>query len=216
MVKVLNISIYKYDEENPIRLASSMNDEEFSYNYFSRMYTSKIYEIINFSTRLAVKCTPPGLRQTIEIDDIDFVTHTYVAQYNNNILGATFVTDKLYPKINAYRILSQVLNFYSKNGNSININNTKEDKFGSELRYDWLDDLLMKCKKTNEMDKITQVNIALDEVKEIMTRNIEEVLKRGDKIDDLIKKSAELSDDAKKFKDNAAKLNSICGRCVIL
>ncbi|AYV76564.1 MAG: hypothetical protein Terrestrivirus9_1, partial [Terrestrivirus sp.] len=147
MVKVLNISIYKYDEENPIRLASSMNDEEFSYNYFSRMYTSKIYEIINFSTRLAVKCTSPGTRQTIEIDDIDFVTHTYVAQYNNNFLGATFVTDKLYPKINAYRILSQVLNSYSKNGNLISINIVKEDKIGSELRYDWLDDLLMKCKK---------------------------------------------------------------------
>jgi synaptobrevin family protein YKT6 len=219
MYKVLNISIYEYDVEHPNRLATSMNDDEFSYNFLSRMYSTKIYEVINFSTRLAVKCTEPGVKQTIKINDLDFVAHTLTVNCSGIILGVSMVTDTTYPKSAAYKALMSASNMYIKYV-GIDANKSKnkigKDVVGDDLQYDWLDNLLDKCKNPMEYDKITQINMTLKEVTDIMTRNIEEVIKRGDKLEDLIKKSNELSEDSKKFTDNAKKLNSWCIQCIIL
>jgi len=54
-------------------------------------------------------------------------------------------------------------------------------------------------------DKLLKIQNTLDDIKEIMYKNIEEVLKRGDKLDDLVDKSTRLSDSSKIFYKTAKK-----------
>lgn len=44
-----------------------------------------------------------------------------------------------------------------------------------------------------EADKITRMQKELDEVKDVLQQSIEQVLQRGEKLDDLVDKSEELS-----------------------
>ncbi len=59
-------------------------------------------------------------------------------------------------------------------------------------------------------DKIDKIHKQLDDVKEIMHRNIEDVLNRGEKIDNLMIKADHLSQSSKTFYVGAKKLNRCC------
>jgi synaptobrevin family protein YKT6 len=59
-------------------------------------------------------------------------------------------------------------------------------------------------------DKIDKIQKQLGDVKEIMHRNIEDVLNRGEKIDNLMIKADHLSQSSKTFYIGAKKLNRCC------
>ena len=61
-----------------------------------------------------------------------------------------------------------------------------------------------------KVDKIAKVDKSLHETKEVLTKTIDAVLARGEKLDDLVDRSAELSASSKMFYKTAAKTNSVC------
>eukprot|EP00474_Spongospora_subterranea_P011208 CRZ11666.1 hypothetical protein [Spongospora subterranea] len=61
-----------------------------------------------------------------------------------------------------------------------------------------------------EADKLAQVQKNLDEVKTVMHKNIEEILKRGETIDSLMAKSEDLSGMSVAFYKTAKKNNQCC------
>lgn len=65
-------------------------------------------------------------------------------------------------------------------------------------------------------DKLDLIHDQLGEIKEIMIQNIDDILKRGESIESLTKKSEHLKDEATKFERKTRKLNSICSNCVLL
>jgi len=69
---------------------------------------------------------------------------------------------------------------------------------------------LAKYQNWQDADKLSKVQKSLDEVKEVMHRNIEEILKRGETLDDLMTKSADLSAVSVQFYKKAKKTNQCC------
>lgn len=65
----------------------------------------------------------------------------------------------------------------------------------------------------DKKDKIADLKLSMDEVKNIMTKNIETVIERGEHIDDLVAKSDDLSMKSKHFYKATRKLNRNC--CII-
>jgi len=61
---------------------------------------------------------------------------------------------------------------------------------------------------TSAQDKATQVNEAIEAVKEVMIENLAMVLRRGERLEDLQIRSEELKEDAQLFNKNATKLKS--------
>lgn len=78
-----------------------------------------------------------------------------------------------------------------------------------------LDKTIEKYQNPNEADQILKIQKSIDDTKFIMVDAIDKVLTRGEKIDDMIAKSSELSDESKLFYKDAKKLNSWCGGCSI-
>ncbi len=66
-------------------------------------------------------------------------------------------------------------------------------------------------------DNILKIQNQLDETKDIMIQNIEQILQRGETIQELVDRTEDLETSSKVFFQNADKLNSCWGvRCTIL
>ncbi len=63
--------------------------------------------------------------------------------------------------------------------------------------------------------KISEIDSTLKDTTNIIHKSIQEVLQRGEKLDDLIMKSKTLSDKSKHFYKSSKKLNSWCKNCAI-
>ncbi len=61
-----------------------------------------------------------------------------------------------------------------------------------------------------EADKLSKIQKSLDDVKDIMQRNIDDILKRGETLDSLMEKSADLSTVSVQFYKKAKKTNQCC------
>jgi synaptobrevin family protein YKT6 len=69
---------------------------------------------------------------------------------------------------------------------------------------------LSKYQDPREADALTKIQGDLDETKIILRNTIEAVLERGEKLDDLVTKSEDLSIQSKAFYKTAKKTNSCC------
>ena len=59
-------------------------------------------------------------------------------------------------------------------------------------------------------DKLTAIQTQLDEVKDVMHTNIEQLMQRGETLDSLMEKSQDLSSTSLQFYKQAKRANSCC------
>lgn len=65
----------------------------------------------------------------------------------------------------------------------------------------------MKFYNSPDCDKLLQAQGEVDELTDIMTRNLEKVLDRGFKLDVIVEKTKDMQENANLFKKNAVKIN---------
>jgi synaptobrevin family protein YKT6 len=73
-----------------------------------------------------------------------------------------------------------------------------------------LEEYLQKYQDPSSADKITKIQKDLDETTQILHKTIDNVLARGEKLDDLVDRSNDLSAQSKMFYKQAKKTNSCC------
>ena len=73
-----------------------------------------------------------------------------------------------------------------------------------------LEELLKQYQNPADVDKLVKLDRQLLETKDVLHKTVEAVLARGEKLDDLITKSDELSSQSKLFYRQAKKTNSCC------
>ena len=78
------------------------------------------------------------------------------------------------------------------------------------IHFPQLAQYLAKYQDPAQADSMTKLQSELDETKIIMHDNIEKILDRGEKLDDLVAKSEGLSYQSKAFYTTAKKTNSCC------
>lgn len=77
-------------------------------------------------------------------------------------------------------------------------------------RLSRLEAMIAEAQDPGRVDRITKVERSLDETKAVLHKTIEAVLARGEKLDELVDKSDELSRTSKAFYKEARKTNSCC------
>lgn len=127
-------------------------------------------------------------------------------------LTTVLVTDKEYPSRVAFNALQQVvMDFDDKfKANPTEFKRVMKDgalqaKYGPELKA-----VVDKYQDPVKADKILKVKKDLEETKTVLNRAIEQLLDRGEKLDDMILKTDMLSDSSKEFYIKARKNNSCC------
>ncbi|CAH0391125.1 unnamed protein product [Bemisia tabaci] len=196
MVKLYAINIL-YKGPNAGRWLKSAY-ELGTFSYFQR---GSVQEFMAFVSKTMVERTMSCARQSVK--EGEYMCHVYVRADN---LAGVVVSDHDYPHRVSHTLLSKVLDdFAAKISPTIWPTATE-----SAIDFPQLKAYLAKYQNPREADALTKMQEDLDETTIILHNTIEAVLERGEKLDDLVAKSENLSIQSKAFYKTARKTNSCC------
>ncbi|CUM47435.1 unnamed protein product [Debaryomyces tyrocola] len=132
-------------------------------------------------------------------------------QYNihyliDNSIIYLSICDKSYPRKLAFSYLSEISHeFWNSHGQEALSNSARPFGFSS------FDNFLSKTKKIYQdqraQSNLDKLNNDLADVKKVMTKNIEDLLYRGDSLDKMSDLSSSLRNDSIKYRKHAQKIN---------
>lgn len=197
-MKLLAVAVYKHRGAEVEPICLGLAAELSSFGYFQR---ASVKEMLSFLSKTIVQRTTAGQRQTVKQED--YYCHVHVK--DGGIAGVA-VTDKDYPTIAAFSVISKsVEEFMQQAGDSWQTATTDGAQAVSVVESS-----LMKYQDPVAADKLTKIQKDLDETKVILHQTIDSVLKRGEKLDTLVDKSADLSLASQMFYKQARRTNSCC------
>jgi synaptobrevin family protein YKT6 len=197
-MKVLSVIIMAAREgASAIQLASAYSLDDISF-----WYRSSVKEVANFVSREVVTRSKAG--SMLSVEHKEYMCHVRVCSNN---LGVAVLADMEYPSRVAFALIQEVLDLFNKA-----YNESQWTKFTSDtsLNVAGLDEAVAKYQKPEEADKIMKIQKQLDETKDVLRKNIDQLLERGEKIETLAARSEDLSYQSKAFMTQSEKLNSCC------
>lgn len=157
--------------------------------------------IFRFASKTIVERTQVATRQSVKQDV--YMCHVYVRADN---LGAVLIADHEYPQRVAHTFITKVLDDFTAKVPCELWATASENG----VDFAVLPAYLAKYQDPREGDALTRIQDDLDETKIVLQNTIEAVLERGEKLDDLVEKSQQLSFQSKTFYKTAKKTNSCC------
>ncbi|KAG7671012.1 hypothetical protein Ndes2526B_g01221 [Nannochloris sp. 'desiccata'] len=198
MVKLSCVVILKYNGPDKDPYILGLEADLSSFGYFQR---STVKEMMTFVSRTVARKTQVGQRQTVQQEE--YFCHAF---NKDGLVGIAFV-DQDYPARAGFCVVNKVLeDFQLQQGEAwrgVTVDNP-------ELAQTLLTDALLKFQDPAQADKLAKIQRDLDETKIILHKTIESVLDRGEKLDQLVDKSADLSMASQLFYKQARKANSCC------
>ena len=100
-----------------------------------------------------------------------------------------------YPKRVLYNLLNQIIEEFQEKFKTEWEKSNKDFEF----KLDSLKQHINNYQKPEQVDKISNIKYKLDDTKEIIIKSIDKILERGEKIEDLMQRSNDLSKSSIKF-----------------
>ena len=193
-MKILSLTIWNKNSEKAEELTTIEDVSQFG--YFQR---STVTEFLKFTSQFMADRTAPGERKSVK--EKEYICHSLT---KSDKTGAVLICDEEYPQRVAFTFILKALDDFCR----LHPRSTwSQVPFGEvpELRKQF--DLFQDPKQA---DSITKIQGDLDETKLILYDTIEKVLDRGEKLDDIVAKSENLSLTSKQFYKTAKSANSCC------
>ncbi|KAL9618638.1 MAG: hypothetical protein Q9160_006679 [Pyrenula sp. 1 TL-2023] len=201
MVRILYIGVLK----NDISPARELTVEK-DLSSFSRFTRDSYGEFMTMFSKTVSERTRPGSRQDIEEKDYTF--HCFARSEG---VAGIIISSHDYPALVAHQLLSKILDeFLSKHPRTSFSSPSAGIGGTGALAFPELKEYLAKYQDPSQADSIMKVQRELDETKIVLHKTIESVLERGEKIDNLVQKSSDLSGQSRMFYKQAQKQNSCC------
>ncbi|KAG8191043.1 hypothetical protein JTE90_029486 [Oedothorax gibbosus] len=195
MVKLFHLAVlYKHPSKAVCLCATS---DLTSFGYFQR---KSVEEFMNFTSQILVERSQPSTRTSVK--EQAYMCHIYVR--GDNLAGA-LISDHEYPHRVAHTLLNKVLeDFCSK------IPSTAWSGEPNSVAFIGVEKYLLDYQDPRSADSLTRIQDELAETQIILHNTLESVLQRGEKLDDLVVKSEQLSFQSKTFYKTARKTNACC------
>lgn len=167
------------------------------FGYFQR---GSVREMITFFSKTIAKRTPPGQRQSVQ--NQEYFVHVYL---RTDGLCGCITADAEYPARVAFSLISKLLDDFTAA-----FPEWKRETRNEALTWPAVDEAIVKYQDPAQADQIMRIQKNLDETRDVLHNTIESVLQRGEKLEDLVERSGELSGQSKLFYKNAKRANSCC------
>ena len=193
-MKILSITLWKKDGEKAIEL-TSIHDVN-SFGYFQR---STVKDFMKFTSQLMADRTAPGERRSVK--EQEYICHSLT---RSDCVGGVAICDEEYPQRVAFAFILKCIEDFLV---------IRPKSLWSALPYPEMSELRKHFElyqDPRQADSLMQIQGDLDETKVILHNTIEQVLQRGEKLDDIVAKSEHLSLSSKQFYTTAKKTNSCC------
>ncbi|KAL3090317.1 hypothetical protein niasHS_006769 [Heterodera schachtii] len=174
----------------------------FELNSFSFFTRKNVQEFMQFTAKLIAERSATPSRSSVK--EGEYFIHCMVRQ--DNLVGVC-ITDEQYQSRVAFTLLNKVLSDFAER-----IPELEWKRMGgeSDCSYSELPGFLTRWQNPREADALTRVQDEVEETKAVLHTTMQAVLERGEKLDDLIKASENLSDQSKMFYTQARKMNRCC------
>ncbi|KAK0722897.1 Longin-like domain-containing protein [Lasiosphaeria miniovina] len=195
-MKVYYIGVLKNTEQPAVVLAGAHELSE-----WSRFTRNEYGNFMTMIGKTVAERTSPGQRQSVE--EQDYVVHCYAR--SEGVAGVIITKD--YPAMAAHSVLSKLIDQFLSETPLDTIEAATTD---NSVDFPALEEYLNTYQDANEANSIAKIQAELDETKIVLHKAIDSVLQRGEKLDDLVAKSSDLSSQSKMFYKTAKKQNSCC------
>jgi synaptobrevin family protein YKT6 len=175
------------------------------FGFFQR---SGVKEIALFVSREVIQRSKRGEMQSVKHKE--YIAHCQILA---NGLGCCVLSDEEYPQRVAFLLIREAFDMFLKQYDTEEMSaktGWKTTEKDLSLNVTGLDSLLVKYQNPSEADKITKIKKEIEETKAIVIKTIEELMERGEKLEDLAQKSNDLSLQSKAFMKESEKLNRCC------
>eukprot|EP00762_Andalucia_godoyi_P006423 ANDGO_02929.mRNA.1 VAMP-like protein YKT61 len=172
-----------------------------SLSFFQR---SSAKEFAVFLARTVGARTTVGTRQ--RVPEGEYVCYAFAKR--NGLIGVA-IGDGEYPQRVAFAIVNNMLDEFERSVNRVVWTTSQRDN-DNTTQLPALEQWIKEYQDPAKADKITAIQRDLDETKVVMSQNIDAILARGEKLDLLVEKSADLSASSKTFYKTAKKHNQCC------
>lgn len=196
-MKLFAIFVMNNRDRNQESLIVASSRDLSSFGYFQR---SSVNEFLVFTARTVSKRVGVG-RSAVKEGE-----HMIYVQCSPEGYCVLAICDEHYVARVAFSMISSVCNDFEA-GYRGKWEAAKKD---DAIVWKELDATLTKFQKPEEADKILRLKKEIDETKVIMYQAIDDLLARGEKIDNLVAKSDDLGAASKTFYTQAKKTNSCC------
>nr|CDS32034.1 synaptobrevin YKT6 [Hymenolepis microstoma] len=169
-----------------------------SFGFFQR---SSIQEFLDFTAKLVCERTECGARSAVQ--ERDYFCHIFVR--HDNLCGVVF-SDQEYPQRVAQTLLTKTLDDFTTEYPPSTW--PKLSSGGANMRK--LGEYLVMYQDPREADSLTKLQADVLDTTQILQQTLETLIERGEKLDDLVSKSEDLSSQSKLFYQTAKKTNSCC------
>ena len=189
---------YKLDNNNAFRTSMTYNLKNYSY-----FYRNQIKNFMHLVIREAVKSC--DINENFITLNHNHPQHNYKINImtTDNIYFYIIITDLIYNTVIARKILYNLsLEFVKLQNNNII---QKHIVFDTNIIINCMNDYMI-----DEHEKINKIKLELNEVSNIMKNNINNILERDVKIQDILQKTENLSKQSEEFKKATIKLNRCC------
>ncbi|CAM9214100.1 unnamed protein product, partial [Ectocarpus fasciculatus] len=181
--------------EEAVMLAQACELSEFG--YFQR---GRSQFLLSMYKQTIAKRTPPGQRNSVQ--NQEYFVHVYL---RSDGLCGCITSDAEYPARVAFSLIAKLLDDFT----------AAFPAWAGEMRNEallWpaLDEAVTKYQDPAAADQIMRIQKNLDETRDVLHNTIDSVLQRGEKLEDLVERSGELSGQSKLFYKNAKRANSCC------
>ena len=198
-MKILSIHVFSLCQNSPIILSSA-----FSLSFISIFQRGTLKEFLNFHSRLVIERVPQDTHVQVQLEK----GLCYAMRTSDNI-GATIICDEEYPKRVAIEFLLKIIDnfkiFLKEKKIDLNVYTVDTD-----IKFDYIKNEIEGWQDPSQKDGIMKLQDELNDVMDIMKKNLEELIKREDNLESLVIKSNDLSQTSKNFYIHAKKTNRCC------
>ena len=171
-MKLIAIHIFRWNEDEPALLCSEM---DLSMLWFYQKGMAK--EHINFNSRTIASRIPPGNKASVSLENNVGVCYCWTTKDG---ISATAITDNEYPEKAAFIMLNNlIMDFRETFANDPNVFEESKGE-PAQVRYENLEIFLKKWQDPTEADKLLKIEKELHEVKEIIHKNLSDLLRKGE------------------------------------
>lgn len=203
-MRLLYSVIYKTNsqapgKDGPVMLSSAA--ELSSFGYFQR---GSVKEMFVFFSRTFAKNATPSSRSSVKQEA--YLCHVYSSPAG---ITAVCFADEEYPSRVAFGYLSKLCESFSQTTQGKLSSSTDDNCMDASFQTTHMK-LLTQFQDPAQADQLAKIENELEQTKVVLHETIEAALERGQKIEDLVNKSQDLSGSSKMFFKTAKKQNQCC------
>ena len=198
-MRILSIHIFSLYKEKPIILSSA-----FSLSFVSIFQRGTLKDFLNFHSRLVIERIQKDTHAEVQLEK-----GICYALSQADKIGFTMICDEEYPKRVAIQLLFKISDYFKDFliQNKIELNSIEKD---TDVKFNYIANEIEGWQDPTKSDSIMKLKGELNELHDILRQNLEDLLKRGENLENLMVKSEDLSMTSVNYYKKAKKMNGCC------